>query len=140
MKGGYECELDVVAYDPRKPHLVHYETSMDALSWAERERKYAKKFAAGRRYIPEIFPGIMLPSAVEQRALLYFASKKNHSTVGGQPLVLISEFLAEVFHILRNQRIAESAIPEHLPILRTCQVITDQRKALAGVLWNGQTG
>lgn len=132
-KGGYECELDVVAFDPRRPHLVHYETSMDALSWEKRDLKYERKFAAGRRYIPEIFPGIMLPSAVYQRALLYFASKKSRDTVGGQPLVLVSEFLTEVFGTLASQRVATNAVPEHLPILRTLQVIADQRDRIAGV-------
>jgi hypothetical protein len=31
-KGGYECELDVVAFHPAKNHLVHLEASMDASS------------------------------------------------------------------------------------------------------------
>jgi len=139
-KGGWEAELDVVAFDPRGPDLVHYETSMDALSWAERDRRFEKKFAAGRKYIPEIFPGILLPSVVKQRALLYFASKKNRDTVGGQPLVLVSEFLAEVLQAFREKRVASAAIPEHLPILRTLQIVVDQRKALRELLCDSTTG
>jgi hypothetical protein len=42
-RGGYECELDVVAFHPSKRHLVHIEASMDASSWAERERRFDKK-------------------------------------------------------------------------------------------------
>jgi len=31
-KGGYECELDIVAFHPGKKHLVQIEPSMDASS------------------------------------------------------------------------------------------------------------
>jgi hypothetical protein len=31
-QGGYECELDVVAFDPISKHLVHIEPSTDASS------------------------------------------------------------------------------------------------------------
>ena len=58
VKGGFECELDVVAFNPKAKHLVHIEPSMDANSWAERERRYQKKFTAGRKYIPELFQGL----------------------------------------------------------------------------------
>lgn len=46
-RGGYECELDVVAFHPQKRHLVQIEPSMDADSWPKRELRYAKKFEAG---------------------------------------------------------------------------------------------
>jgi hypothetical protein len=46
--GGHECELDVVAFHPKKRHLVQIEPSMDADSWAQREQRYAKKFTAGK--------------------------------------------------------------------------------------------
>ncbi len=53
-KGGYECELDVVAFNPVTRHLVHIEPSMDCDSWPVRERRYGKKFRAGRKYIHNI--------------------------------------------------------------------------------------
>jgi len=40
-KGGYECELDIVALDPVRRHLVHIEPSMDAESWEKRERSFS---------------------------------------------------------------------------------------------------
>jgi hypothetical protein len=75
-KGGYECELDVVAFHPGSKHLVHIEPSMDAQSWAKRDERFRKKFAAGRRHIPELFSGLELPEAFDQIALLGFASKR----------------------------------------------------------------
>jgi len=52
-RGGYEAELDVVAFNPGTRHLVHLEPSMDAESWETRERRFRRKFDAGREHIPE---------------------------------------------------------------------------------------
>ena len=49
--GGFECELDIVAFHPNTRHIVHIEPSMDAHSWAERERRYQKKFRQGAKYV-----------------------------------------------------------------------------------------
>jgi len=38
-KGGWDAELDVLAYDPSNGTLLHVETSGDADSWAERKRR-----------------------------------------------------------------------------------------------------
>jgi Holliday junction resolvase-like predicted endonuclease len=46
--GGYECELDVVAFHPETKHLVHVEPSTDAGSWEERERRYSVRPACFR--------------------------------------------------------------------------------------------
>ena len=80
-KGGYECELDIVAFHPGKKHLVQIEPSMDASSWAERERRFKKKFVAGKKYIPDLFEDLDIPEKIEQIALLVFASKQNHQTI-----------------------------------------------------------
>lgn len=55
--GGYESELDVVAFDPISNHLVHIEASMDADSWKTREVRFKKKFDAGRKHVPTLFKG-----------------------------------------------------------------------------------
>ncbi|MCP3926752.1 MAG: hypothetical protein GY714_29685 [Desulfobacterales bacterium] len=55
--GGWEGELDVVAYHPLDDILIHLEPSIDAHSWAKREERFTKKFAAGRKYIfTDVFP------------------------------------------------------------------------------------
>ena len=55
-KGGYEGELDVVAFHPMEKHLIHIEPSIDADSWSKRENRFKKKFSAGKKYIKtEIF-------------------------------------------------------------------------------------
>jgi len=54
-KGGWECELDVVAFDPKGKRLIHVEPSMDSDKWEKREKRFQKKFDAGQKYIPELF-------------------------------------------------------------------------------------
>ncbi len=41
--GGYECELDVVAIDPHKERILHYEPTMGALSWEKREERFERQ-------------------------------------------------------------------------------------------------
>jgi hypothetical protein len=71
-KGGFDSELDVVAFHPEHRHLVHVEPSMDAYAWNKREKRFAAKFAAGKKFIPSLFVGLTLPQP-EQIALLVFA-------------------------------------------------------------------
>jgi hypothetical protein len=129
-KGGYECEIDVVAFHPETKHLVHIEPSMDADSWAERERRYQKKFAAGRKYIPELFQGIELPTKIEQIAVLVFASRTNHERLGGGRLMLVDELLREIFQEFRDKHLASNAIPEHLMVLRSFQFVAEYRQVI----------
>ena len=146
-KGGYECELGIVALNPAKRHLVHIEPSMDAESWAKREKRFRNKFEAGRKYVPGLFEGFQVPSEIEQVAVLVHASKVNHKTLGGGRLVLISELLEEIFRYLKTQELAKTAIPEHLPLLRGLQFVSQYHKVIERVwsdydayqrtLWDG---
>lgn len=127
LRGGYEGELDVVAFSPEKKHLVHIEASLDADSWATREYRFKKKFSAGRKYIPKIFKGLKIPKDIEQIALLVFASKQNHQEIAGGKLVLASEFLNEIMEHLSQKKIAQSAVPENLALIRTLQLAMHAR-------------
>ncbi|TAH45024.1 MAG: hypothetical protein E6R11_04240 [Rhodocyclaceae bacterium] len=128
-KGGYECELDVVAFCPQRKHLVHVEPSMDANTWKVREARYKKKFEAGRKYIPGLFKGITIPSSIEQVALLGFASNSNVKTLAGGRVMTSAEFLAEITSEVGKLRIATAAIPEQFPLLRTIQFAYQHRQA-----------
>lgn len=123
QKGGYECELDVVAFHPEKKRLVHIEPSMDSDSWEKREARYQKKFAAGRKHIPKIFRGLDVPKEIDQIALLVYASKKSRTTLGGGRLVLIRELLDEIVLGMGELAVAKNIIPEQWPILRTIQFV-----------------
>lgn len=135
-KGGYECELDIVAFHPQKKHLVHIEPSLDANSWSIRETRYKKKFDAGRKYIPGLFPGLDVPAEIEQYAVLVFASDTNHTTIGGGRVLIVEDLLKDIFHELRDKHLASNAIPEHLIILRSFQFATEYRKSIIDVWTN----
>jgi hypothetical protein len=128
-KGGYECELDVVAFHPTQNHLVHIEPSMDADSWAKREARYTKKFEAGRKYIPGLFKGIDLPDDIEQIALLGFASNSNVKKLAGGRVMTTSELFVEIVSEISGKKVAKAAIPEQYPLLRTLQFACEHRKA-----------
>jgi hypothetical protein len=137
LKGGYECELDVIAFNPERKHLVHIEPSMDTNTWAERERRYTKKFAAGRKYIPHVFKGLILPNDIEQIAVLTFAAKKNHVTLGGGKLVLVEDLLSEIFEALKTKRIGRNSIPEHWTVLRSFQFVAECQTAVYKTFGSG---
>src|SRR5688572_15884479 len=75
-RGGWEMELDVVAYDPLATTILHVEPSLDAISWAKREGRFLKKFEAGRKYIlKDMFPWLPPATPIIQRAILIRAAE-----------------------------------------------------------------
>lgn len=129
--GGYEGELDVVAFEPGSKHLVHVEASMDAYSWAKRETRFRRKFEMGRKYIPNLFAEFDDLVEIEQFAVLGFASKDNHTEVGGCPIRLIPDILAEIAEHLEPLRIQRAAVPEQFSLLRTLQFAVQYRSVFA---------
>ncbi len=132
-KGGYECELDVVAFNPETKKLIHIEPSMDAHSWAIREKRFKKKFDIGRKHIPDIFKGINIPNEIEQIALLVFAGKKDHASIGGGKIMIIDELLGNIFEELRNKSVESSTVSEQFTILRTLQFAARYWKTLGSI-------
>jgi hypothetical protein len=120
IRGGHESELDVVAFHPEKKHLVHIEPSSDAESWANRERRYQKKFAAGRTYIPGLFAGLDLPTEVDQIAVFIFSSRARAEIAGGKVL-LIADLMNEIRDELSKRSVLRAAVPEQYQLLRALQ-------------------
>ena len=118
-KGGHECELDVVGFHPEQHSLVQIEPSLDADSWRKREARYSKKFEAGRKYIPGLFPGMAIPEHIDQIALFVYGGGK--SRLAGGRVVFIRDFMETIRAGIRHRKVAKAAIPEGLPLLRTLQ-------------------
>lgn len=133
-RGGHEAELDVVALNPVTRHLVHLEPSMDAESWETRERRFRRKFDAGREHIPELFPGLDVPREIDQFAILVSASKANHPTLGGGRVLLVADLMREIMEALGERKLAENAVPEHHLLLRTLQLVVEYRKKVFATL------
>jgi len=125
--GGYQCELDIVAFHPVKKHLLQIEPSMDARSWKKRGQRYKKKFKAGKKYIPSLFTGLKVPKKINQIALLGLASSKNHKKLGGGDMVTIQAFMGPILEELQSRRVASRAVPENFVLLRTLQFVCEHR-------------
>lgn len=120
-KGGYDCELDIVAFHPEQRSLVHLEPSLDSDSWVKREVRYKKKFEAGRRHIPGLFPGIPIPKHIEQIALFVYGGGEDRKQVAGGRVLFVRDFMAEVHAGIAHRKVNNAAIPEEFPLLRTLQ-------------------
>jgi hypothetical protein len=118
-KGGYEAELDVVAFNPVDKHLVHVEPSMDADSWTERERRFRKKFAAGQKHISQLFTGFGELPPVEPIALFVFGSDVQHKEIGGGRVMMMQELMSDIRRYLEQRSIQSKAVPEQFVILRS---------------------
>lgn len=121
--GGWEMELDIVGFHPHTQALVHYEPSIDALSWEKREARYEKKFKAGRKYIlTELFS--WLPQSIELRQVAVFVSHpEGRDAIAGGSILSIDELMAEIrTKVLECGPMVRNAIPEQYPLLRTIQM------------------
>ncbi len=120
-KGGYEGELDILAYHPEENKVVHIEASMDALSWQMREDKYVKKFKSGKKYIPKLFPYEGLK--IEQVVVLGYGpkSREGRETLGGGQLRTLYEVFDEIIQELGKTSSYSSAVPQEYSLLRAIQ-------------------
>lgn len=121
--GGWEMELDIIAYHPIDEHLIHLEPSLDADSWPTREQRFNKKFNAAKKYIfSDIFTWLDKETPIEQVAVLVSHPKDRDELAGGR-IESIDEFLSVVRNKIENEGIvAKRAIPEQYPLLRTLQL------------------
>lgn len=119
-KGGYETEIDIVAFNPKTNHLIHLEPSSDTDSWKIREERYEKKFRIAKTYIPEIFEGIKIPS-IEQVAV-FLNGAKSKDVIGGGKVVLMSEIMSEIKSTLEKKSIMNEIVPESYPLIRTIHI------------------
>jgi hypothetical protein len=116
-------ELDIVGFHPQTQDLVHYEPSIDALSWEKREARYTKKFKAGKRYIlKELFS--WLPRDTEIRQIAVFISHpRGRDSVAKGVILSIDEIMAEIrARVVACGPMARNAISEQFPLLRTIQM------------------
>jgi len=121
--GGWEMELDVVGFHPHTGTLVHYEPSIDALSWAIREARYKKKFDAGRKYIlNEMFSWLPPSTRIEQIAV-FVSHPSGRDTIAGGKIISVDELMAEIrSKVTACGAMMKNAISEQYPLLRTIQM------------------
>ncbi len=121
--GGWEMELDIIGYHPGSNIVVHYEPSIDALSWEKREARYLKKFNAGRRYIfTEVFSWLPPETPLKQVAVFISRPREKKEFAGGA-LLSIDELMSEIrAKVIECGPMCRNAISEQYPLLRTLQM------------------
>ena len=123
-KGGWDAELDVLAYDPSNLTLLHVETSGDADSWAERKRRFLTKKFILKREEYEAILGCKV-SKIRKIAVVGYARSTKADLNWGQDIevVLIPDLMTQIAGKLRSQHPMQEAVPEGFPILRAVQTV-----------------
>jgi len=120
--GGYEGEIDVIAFHPSTKIITHVETSGDADSWEERRQRFAKKFNTAQKYYSELFQFDY--NKVEKVAIVGYGSKCPAGVLFDKNVTIktVPEFIAEITAVLGQQDVTKRAVPEHWPIIRALQL------------------
>ena len=119
-KGGWDGELDVVAFHPKRRHFLHVECSADATTWEKREKTFERKFAMGGEHARNLFSGIELPTVLDQVVVHGYATGADqHRELGSGRLVTGPELTAEIITGIPAHR--QHAVPEKYLLLRTLQ-------------------
>jgi len=123
LEGGWEMELDVVGYHPESNRILHYEPSLDALTWGVREPRYEKKFSLGRKYMfTEVFKWLPPKTHIEQIAVFY-NHPRGRDKIAGATIMSIDELMAEIkARVVGCGPMIKNAISEQYPLLRTIQM------------------
>lgn len=121
--GGWEMELDIIAFHPQTKHLVHIEPSIDAHSWTTRESRFEKKFVAGEKYMFEaVFPWLDKETPVERIAVLV-SHPAGRDRLCGAKIISVDELMSTIVAKVRACGImGKAAVPEQYPLLRTIQL------------------
>ena len=127
--GGYEGEVDILAYNPRKNEVIHVETSSDSYKWEDRLDKFREKF----RWTIEEYRNVFgIPSSVKQIKKIVVVSfsmnpkgdmRKIFESKTGAELITVPQFLTMIVDELRTTLKSSETIPENLSMLRAIQLI-----------------
>jgi len=124
-KGGWDGEIDVLAFHPGDKELIHVETSGDAAPWpARKDRFLNKKFVYGHKdYERIVGAGI---SEVQKIAVVGYCRMTEFSLDWRDDIevFLVPKFLQMIADDLRNKNLMRQGVPEGYPLLRTIQMIT----------------
>lgn len=121
--GGWDSELDVLAYKPSECELIHIEISGDADSWEERKNNFIKKFIlSNQEYITIIGANI---SKIKRIAISGWTrtTKVDRKWENDIEVLLIPEFIKQIIIKLHDHDFISEAVPESFPILRTIQMM-----------------
>jgi hypothetical protein len=120
--GGWDLELDVLAYSPSDRRLIHIETSGDANSWQKRKDRFlTKKFILSKDEYESLIGSSI--RTIERIAVVGWGSTKSDLNWGeGIQVQLIPELMEQITTKLKEAPPFRQAIPESFPLLRAMQM------------------
>jgi hypothetical protein len=123
-KGGFDVELDVLAYDLPNNALLHVETSGAADSWEEHKRRFlTKKFILTKGEYEAII-GCKVDKIRKIAVVAYARSTKAElNWVRDIEVILIPDFMREIAGKLRSKHFTHEAVPEGFPLLRAIHTV-----------------
>ncbi|MDF1501283.1 MAG: hypothetical protein P1P76_12520 [Anaerolineales bacterium] len=125
-KGGWDIELDVLAYQPSEKFLVHIETSGDADSWKERKARFlTKKFILSKSEYEEILGADL--EGIQKIAIVGWSKSPKADLEWGSDVEVMTVpiFLEQIIKKLQGQSFMSESVPEGYPILRTVQMLLE---------------
>jgi hypothetical protein len=120
-KGGWDVELDVLAFAPGDQRLIHIEASSDNNSWSERKDRFLKKkFILSHQEYEELI-GFKVQK-IERIAVVGWVKSTKVDLNWGENIrvVLIPTLMEEITSKLREIPVRQ-AVPEGFPLLRAMQ-------------------
>ena len=121
-KGGYEGEIDILAYVPNERKLIHLECSMSADRNDAGFKKAKKKFPDNLDY-KNLYPDNTLDFESVEKIFIFKQTKELNDVKMPQGVrsVNLGAFIREVYSSI-NTDIMKKIIPEAYPLLRTMQL------------------
>ncbi len=126
-KGGYDSEIDILAYKPIAEEVIHIETSLDTDSWERRLERINNKFRHAEAYVERRFGKNVAKNMKHEFVLVYgaitdkneFLEKKNAQ------IRLAEDVFKEIVEWVKREhpRNDRALIPEQYPNLRTIQFV-----------------
>ncbi len=122
-KGGWDMELDVLAYNPQDQELLHVEVSGDANSWTERKKRFMEKKFILTPYEYTTLVGAPV-KAIRKIAVVGWTDSTRADLDWGQDVevVLVSRFIRDIIADLKKRDFMREAVPEGFPLLRAIQL------------------
>jgi hypothetical protein len=120
--GGWDNELDVLAYSAKTGELIHAESTWDAASWPKRKERFLTKKFVYTHAEYEALVGVKI-ERVRKIALVGLGQSTKSDLDWGRSIevVLIPHFIAEIAKELTSKNPLNDIVPEGFPRLRAMQ-------------------
>lgn len=118
--GGFEGEMDVVAFEPNEKLLFHVEASSDADSWDERRERFQRKFIGAAKYYDSLFTFEKKQKVTKVAVVGPKEPEKSVSFGDDIELWSVRKLMQEITEQLPKDPF-HKAVPECYPLLRAVQ-------------------